>query len=207
MDSSNRLPVLAGEIRDADTRCKRSAEETAAAALDAGRLLIEAKDLVKHGEWGLWLQSHCQMAKRTARRYMQLARSGLDRPRVADLGIRGACKSIARRIARDAVIEEAVQPFFPDEPVVWEAPGSSMMPAVVDNVVSLDSQRTRSAMAPAPAARSAGDELSDYMMDVTRNPFPTENQFNSRFESIPIVIRSKNQIQNRFIFRNGNNEF
>ena len=60
MDSSNRLPVLAGEIRDADTRCKRSAEETAAAALDAGRLLIEAKDLVKHGEWGLWLQSHCR---------------------------------------------------------------------------------------------------------------------------------------------------
>jgi hypothetical protein len=104
-DGSNRLAVLAAEITDADGRCRSSAAETAAAALEAGRALNEAKALVKHGQWASWLQGHCQMSDRTARRYMQLARAGLDIGHVADLGIRAAAEAIAKR---DLILDQAV---------------------------------------------------------------------------------------------------
>jgi hypothetical protein len=71
----------------------------ATAALAAGNALIEAKELVRHGEWRDWLKANCSMSTRTAQRYMQMARSGLNAPRVALLGIRGASEAIARREA------------------------------------------------------------------------------------------------------------
>ncbi len=93
----NRLVVLAAEIQAADGRCRRNAEESAAAAIEAGRKLIEAKALLAHGAWGAWLQDHAGLSDRTARRYMQLARSGLEIGHVADIGIRRASEAAARR--------------------------------------------------------------------------------------------------------------
>lgn len=112
---SNRLAVLAAEIQDADGRVRRSAEEAAAAALDAGHRLIEAKALLPHGKWLPWLKDHAGISDRTARRYMQIAKSGMEIGHVADLGIRGAAQAAAkRRVPRDteaSAIEDAV--------VVW----------------------------------------------------------------------------------------
>jgi hypothetical protein len=93
---SNRLAVLAAEIRDADGRFRRSAEEAAAAALEAGRLLVEAKALLKHGTWLPWLREHCAMSARSATRYMRIAKSGLEIGRVADLGIRAVDEALAK---------------------------------------------------------------------------------------------------------------
>ena len=92
----NRLPILAADIRAADGRCRRSAEEAAGAAIEAGHKLIEAKALLAHGAWGAWLQDHAGLSDRTARRYMQLARSGLEIGHVADIGIREASRAIAK---------------------------------------------------------------------------------------------------------------
>ncbi len=92
----NRLPQLAADIRAADGRCRRSAEEAAGAAIEAGHKLIEAKGLLAHGAWGAWLQDHAGLSDRTARRYMQLARSGLEIGHVADIGIREASRAIAK---------------------------------------------------------------------------------------------------------------
>ncbi len=92
----NRLPILAADIRAADGRCRRSAEEAAGAAVEAGHKLIEAKGLLAHGAWGVWLQDHAGLSDRTAQRYMQLARAGLDKRHVADLGIREASRAIAK---------------------------------------------------------------------------------------------------------------
>jgi hypothetical protein len=39
----------------------------------AGRLLNEAKDLLKHGEWNSWLRRHTALSTRTAQRYMRAA--------------------------------------------------------------------------------------------------------------------------------------
>lgn len=96
MSGHNSLAELAGAIRLAHASFGEAAEEAAARAIEAGTLLIEAKELVSHGQWASWLNANVGFSERTARRYMQLARSGLKRPRVAELGIRGAAEAIAK---------------------------------------------------------------------------------------------------------------
>lgn len=92
----NRLAELAGEIgaahRDTITASARAAER----AIATGNLLMEAKGLVKHGEWAGWLAANVsEMSERTAQRYMRLARSGLKSATVADLGLRAADEALA----------------------------------------------------------------------------------------------------------------
>jgi hypothetical protein len=71
---SNRLPVLASSInehlRAANAAVKRGFEH----AIAAGKLLLEAKELVAHGEWLPWLQAN-QIGARQAQTYMRLARN------------------------------------------------------------------------------------------------------------------------------------
>lgn len=74
-DSSNRLPVLASEIRDAVGEAQRHAKATLAAAISAGEKLIEAKALVVHGEWLPWLKANVAISERSAQAYMRLARN------------------------------------------------------------------------------------------------------------------------------------
>jgi hypothetical protein len=45
-----------------------------ARAIDAGRLLLAAKEKVPHGEWKAWLDKNCAFSERTAQLYMQSAR-------------------------------------------------------------------------------------------------------------------------------------
>jgi hypothetical protein len=44
-------------------------------AIEAGQALIDAKRLLKHGEWLPWLKANCVFSERTARVYMQVARN------------------------------------------------------------------------------------------------------------------------------------
>lgn len=94
MSNSNRLPVLAEEIKRAHAGVFDAAKTAAERALDAGRALLEAKALVKHGEWLPWLKEHCDIAERTARLYMHIAKLGLDAETVASVGLKGAAQSI-----------------------------------------------------------------------------------------------------------------
>jgi DUF3102 family protein len=75
-DGSNRLPILASSINEhliaAEAATRRGLEH----AIAAGLLLIEAKELVGHGEWLAWLQANCQtIGQRQAQTYMRLARN------------------------------------------------------------------------------------------------------------------------------------
>jgi hypothetical protein len=90
--SSNRLPILAAEIRKAHADVQEAAKTAAEHAIAAGHALIEAKGLLKHGEWLPWLREHCALAERTAQLYMKIAHSGLESAIVADLGLQGAAK-------------------------------------------------------------------------------------------------------------------
>src|SRR5687767_6103104 len=92
---SNRLPVLAELIREAHTSVQMAARLSAERAIEAGQLLIEAKGAVRHGNWLPWLKEHVGISDRTARGYMQLARSGLKSATVAEMGLRRALGSIA----------------------------------------------------------------------------------------------------------------
>jgi Protein of unknown function (DUF3102) len=71
-------------------------------AINAGRLLIEAKAQLEHGQWLPWLQEHCQVSERTARPYMRLARHAAEleanRQRDAGLTVRGAIELLAPRV-------------------------------------------------------------------------------------------------------------
>ena len=91
---SNRLPVLAAEIRRAHADVQEAAATAAERAIDAGHVLIEAKGLCGHGEWLPWLRENCALAERTAQLYMKIAKSGLESATVADLGIKAAGHAI-----------------------------------------------------------------------------------------------------------------
>ena len=70
---SNRLTVLADEVRRLHREAEDAVKTMTARAIEAGTLLIEAKGLVKHGEWLLWLE-HAEIQPRLAQMYMRLAR-------------------------------------------------------------------------------------------------------------------------------------
>jgi hypothetical protein len=91
---SNSLPVLAAEIRQAHADVQEAAKTAAERAIAAGHMLLEARELVKHGEWLPWLRGHCALAERTAQLYMQLARKGVKPATVADLGLQAAAKAL-----------------------------------------------------------------------------------------------------------------
>jgi hypothetical protein len=95
---SNRLPILAAEIRCAHADVHDAAKSAAQRAIDAGHALNEAKELLAHGQWLPWLREHCALAERTAQLYMKIAKSGLESATVADLGLKGAAEAIALHI-------------------------------------------------------------------------------------------------------------
>jgi hypothetical protein len=90
--TSNRLPILAAEIRNAHGGVRKALKTAAECAVEAGRALIEAKSLLKHGEWLPWLKTHCRLPERTAQLYMHVAevtdQLGPKSATVADLGLR-----------------------------------------------------------------------------------------------------------------------
>lgn len=63
----------------------------ATSILEIGRLLIQAKEQLPHGEWGSWLRDRVEFSERSANNFMRVAREYASNPQlVADLGIRKA---------------------------------------------------------------------------------------------------------------------
>lgn len=86
IESSNILVDLAERIRIADSGAEAAAAEAAAKAIEAGHLLVEAKEACRHGEWLTFLK-HIGMPSRRAQKRMALARSGIKCDVAAHLGI------------------------------------------------------------------------------------------------------------------------
>jgi hypothetical protein len=74
MSKSNRLAVLAADIRAAHDDVSRSSKLSAERAVDAGRLLSEAKarEDIPRGGWERWVEDVAGVPHQTAHRYMQL---------------------------------------------------------------------------------------------------------------------------------------
>jgi N6-adenosine-specific RNA methylase IME4 len=68
------LASLAEQINVEHEACVGGLRESVQHALAAGRLLIEAKDKVAHGQWLPWLKENCRCSTRTAQAYMRVAR-------------------------------------------------------------------------------------------------------------------------------------
>ena len=82
---SRSIETITGEILDA----KRAGGE---AILTIGRCLIEAKDMLSHGEWRSWLEERVEFSERSAQRFMRLAREWSNPTALSDLG---ATKALA----------------------------------------------------------------------------------------------------------------
>lgn len=65
------------------------------AILTIGRCLIEAKDMLPHGDWLPWLNERVEFSERTARNFMRLAREWTNRQTLADLGASKALTLLA----------------------------------------------------------------------------------------------------------------
>lgn len=110
------LNALAGQIKIEHEAALGSARTALKHALRAGELLLEAKALVKHGQWLPWLSANVDVSERQAQKYMQLAlnRPALEAkaPSEADLTIGDALELIAKPkeatpLEGHPVIEEA----------------------------------------------------------------------------------------------------
>lgn len=85
---SRTIETITNEILDA----KRTGGE---AILTIGRCLIEAKDMLPHGEWLPWLNERVEFSERTAQKFMQLAREWANPNTLADLGASKALMLLA----------------------------------------------------------------------------------------------------------------
>ena len=65
------------------------------AILTIGRCLIEAKDMLSHGEWLPWLSDQVEFSERTAQKFMRLAREWSNPSTLADLGASKALMLLA----------------------------------------------------------------------------------------------------------------
>jgi hypothetical protein len=73
--NSNRLPIIANSINEHLAAAEQATKRGLEHAIAAGMLLIEAKELVAHGQWLEWLQANCPaVGHRQAQTYMRLAR-------------------------------------------------------------------------------------------------------------------------------------
>lgn len=63
----------------------RSKAQAARAFIDIGKGLIEAKELLPHGEWLPWLQERVQFTPRHAQNFMQLAREAANTKSISHL--------------------------------------------------------------------------------------------------------------------------
>ena len=75
-DANRSIEDLLLSTLDAVSRFRMGRLEAVSAALDAGRLLTEAKRRFPHGEWGDWL-GRVGLAPRRASRWMRLASLGI----------------------------------------------------------------------------------------------------------------------------------
>lgn len=82
------IEVITDEILDA----KRTGGE---AVLTIGWCLIEAKDMLPHGEWTNWLVDRVEFSARSAQRIMRLAREWSDPTALSDLGVTKAFTLLA----------------------------------------------------------------------------------------------------------------
>ena len=104
---------IATAINAAHEKVEGAKREGTRYAMEAGRLLIEAKATVAHGRWDDWLKDHVSFSPRTAQLYMRLARATEGNPakaqRVADLPLREAARDTrkGRRPAIDPSHEQA----------------------------------------------------------------------------------------------------
>lgn len=115
------LVQIATEIKAAHQKCETSLGDAVANAIEAGRLLFDAKSQVKHGEWTVWIATNCKFGEGTAQSHMRMFTNRIElqkRSSAAVLSIRQATKLIATpKQARPAAAPAKVTEPLPTDPI------------------------------------------------------------------------------------------
>ena len=130
------LSQLAQRINEEHAKAEAALRDGFKCAVQAGKLLVEAKAQHRHGGWLKWLKENFSSTPRTAQGYVWLSKRMLDEAKakqVSHLGFRAAISQIRQderqelRAEKRAANEEAVKRFKDDqaalaqrEPVVTE---------------------------------------------------------------------------------------
>lgn len=95
--------ALTAAIRQEHEAASTAARSALGHALEAGRLLAEAKRKIPHGSWESYVKDSCSIAPRTARLYQRLHRNRArlgNRQHVAELNVRQAARLLERPKAK-----------------------------------------------------------------------------------------------------------
>jgi hypothetical protein len=100
LEGSNYLVDIAARIKAEHKAAKDSLQESVRHAIEAGTLLLEAKEQLKHGQWLPWLKDHCTISERTAQLCMRCAKGREEiekqmRNGIADLTLTEAAAMLA----------------------------------------------------------------------------------------------------------------
>ncbi len=94
------LPDLAARINTAHEAVARSFGNSIKHAIEAGILLVQAKEKLAHGQWLPWLKENCSIQERTAQLYMQMSKGEaqlrLKSATLADLTLEDAARQLSR---------------------------------------------------------------------------------------------------------------
>jgi hypothetical protein len=104
----SQLAVLAAAIKVAHAEYLATTQRALEHAITAGERLLEAKLLLKHGEWLPWRRNHVGIPERTCQHYMRLARRAGELSKsksatVADLTVRAALKVLENKSPSDNI--------------------------------------------------------------------------------------------------------
>lgn len=128
----NRIDTITGQI----IACKQSMGRS---ILEIGKLLIEAKDALPHGDWGNWLRERVEFSERTAQNFMRVAREYASNPQlVADLG------SVRKAIALLDVPEEEREVFV-EETDAAQLTARQLEAAIRERNVAIEERETAEA--------------------------------------------------------------
>ena len=97
MSTTISLIDLAKRINTQHAACVAMARDAVVGIIDVGRLLVEAKDQVRHGEWTTWVEANCDFGVRQASSYMRAYqnRDQIGRTLPISVACRGAMEALA----------------------------------------------------------------------------------------------------------------
>ncbi len=84
MSDNIQLTSLASEIKRLHGMADTSAKDAVRYALEAGKLLLQAKSTIPHGDFQKWVKEQLGLPPRRAQRYLQAARDEEQRLRLTD---------------------------------------------------------------------------------------------------------------------------
>lgn len=99
--NSNPLRELARKINAGHKKVLESYRASVKHAREVGLLLVDARELVEHGEWQPWVKRNCRFSYETATNYIKVAKrwKEVERnlQRIPDLTYSGAIKLLVKR--------------------------------------------------------------------------------------------------------------